>query len=229
MLQASLARGQRMQIDHLKRRQFVTLLGGAATWPFAADAQQQTLIGWLGATSPSGFQPYVSAFRHGLGDHGYVEGQNIGIEYRWAEGQYDRVPALAADLVKRQVAIIMTSGGDNPALAARKATATIPILFVVGSDPTALGLVASLAHPGGNATGVNIFTVELVKKRVGLLLDLLPAASSFGILVNPDFLPAVGNAREVLLQAFYTVRSERQLMEQLDYNLLFRWFVGLSR
>jgi putative ABC transport system substrate-binding protein len=208
-----------MQIGRLKRREVITLLGGAvAAWPLAASGQRP-VIGWLGATSAAGFQPYLSAFRQGLGDQGYIEGQNIAIEYRWAQGQYDRVPALAADLVSRQVAVIMVSGGDNPAIAAKKATDTIPILFVIGSDPAALGLVASLARPGGNATGVNIFTIELVKKRVGLLFDLLPAASSFGILINSDFLPAVGNAREAeaAIQAagkqvaVYNARSEGEI------------------
>src|SRR6516164_1845686 len=177
------------------RRAFITLLGGATAWPLVGRAQQP-VIGWLGAASPSGYLPYLTAFHQGLDQTGYIEGRNVAIEYRWAEGQYERVPALAADLVHRQVAAIATSGGENPALAAKAATATIPIVFVVGSDPVKMRLVASLARPGGNATGVNIFTLELVEKRVGLLLDLIPTALSIAILVNPDFVPAMGNAKD---------------------------------
>jgi putative tryptophan/tyrosine transport system substrate-binding protein len=166
-----------------------------------------------------GFLPYLTAFRQGLDQAGYVEGRNVAIEYRWAEGQYERVPALAAELVHRQVAVIVASGGDNPALAARAATQTIPIVFIVGSDPVKIGLVASVARPGGNATGVNIFTIELVEKRVGLLLDLIPTAPSIAILVNPDFAPATANAKdaEAAIRAagkqvvIYNARSEIEI------------------
>ena len=204
---------------YIRRRELIaTLSGAAAAWPLAARAQQP-VIGWLGAASPSGYLPYLTAFRQGLDQTGYIEGRNVAIEYRWAEGQYERVPALAADLVHRQVAAIATSGGENPALAAKAATATIPIVFVVGSDPVKMRLVASLARPGGNATGVNFFSLELVEKRVGLLLDLIPTALSIAILVNPDFAPAMANAKDAEAAirgagkqvVIYNARSESEI------------------
>jgi putative ABC transport system substrate-binding protein len=183
----------------MKRREFITLLGGAAVaWPLAAQAQQPAMlvVGFLSTTSAVPFAHLVSGFRRGLQEIGYVEGRNVAIEFRWAEGQYDRVPALVADLVRRQIAVIVTTGGETSAVAAKAATTTIPIVFNTGTDPVRLGLVASLARPGGNATGVNIFTTELAEKRLGLLHDLVPAASSIAVLVNPHFAPAVANARE---------------------------------
>jgi ABC-type uncharacterized transport system substrate-binding protein len=184
----------------IRRREFITLLGGAAAvgWPLAARAQQTAIpvIGFLSTTSAVPFAHLVSGFRRGLQEVGYVEGRNVAIEFRWAEGQYDRVPALAADLIRRQIAVIVTTGGETSAVAAKAATTTIPIVFNTGTDPVRLGLVASLARPGGNATGVNIFTTELAEKRLGLLHDLVPAASSIVVLVNPHFAPAVANARE---------------------------------
>jgi putative ABC transport system substrate-binding protein len=183
----------------LRRRQFFALLGGAAAaWPFAARAQQPAMpvIGFLGTASAGPFAHLVAGFRRGLQETGFVEGRNAAIEYRWAEGQYGRVPALAADLVRRQVAIIVTVGGETSAAAAKAATATIPIVFNVGADPVKLGLVNSLARPGGNATGVNIFTTELVEKRLGLLHDLVPAATTVAVLSNPNFPAAVANVQE---------------------------------
>ena len=182
------------------RREFITLLGGAAAaWPLAVRAQQPTMpvVGFLSIASPTPFAHLVAGLRRGLQDAGFVEGRDVAVEYRWAEGHYDRLPELAADLVHRQVAVIVTSGGDNPALAAKAATTTIPIVFNVGSDPVKVGLVASLARPGGNATGVNIFTSELAEKRFGLLHDVIPAAASFTVLVNPNDPPSMANAREV--------------------------------
>jgi putative tryptophan/tyrosine transport system substrate-binding protein len=180
------------------RRDFISLLGGAAAWQLSARAQRPAMpvIGFLSMTSAAPFAHLVAGFRRGLQEAGFVEGRNVVIEYRWAEGQYDRAPALAADLVRRQVAVIVTTGGETAAVAAKSATTTIPIVFNTGTDPVRLGLVASLARPGGNATGVNIFTTELAEKRLGLLHDLVPAVSSIAVLVNPHFAPAVANARE---------------------------------
>ena len=176
----------------------MSLFGGAVAWPLAARAQQPAMpvVGFLSIASPAPFAHIVAGLRRGLQDAGFVEGRNVAVDYRWAEGRYDRLPELAADLVHRQVAVIVTSGGDNPSLAAKAATTTIPIVFIVGSDPVKVGLVASLARPGGNATGVNIFTLELAEKRFGLLNDAIPAAASFAVLA-PNFPLAMADVREV--------------------------------
>ena len=171
----------------MKRREFITLLGGAATaWPVIARAQQPAMpvIGFLNGGSPEPFADYVAAFRQGLGETGYAEGRNVAIEFRWAEGQNDRLPAQAADLVRRQVDVIVATGGA-PAIAAKTAATKIPIVFSSGGDPVALGLVASLNRPGGNATGVNMFTSELGPKRLGLLRELVPTAALTAVLINP--------------------------------------------
>jgi putative ABC transport system substrate-binding protein len=173
----------------MNRRTFIARLGGvAATWPLAARAQQPAMpvIGFLNGQSPGGRDHLLAALKQGLGEAGYVEGRNVAIEYRWAENQNDRLPALATDLVRRQVAaIIATGGGITVALAAKAATSAIPIVFAVPQDPVKFGLVKSLARPGGNATGMNFLVGEIVAKRLGLMRELLPSSTRIALLVNP--------------------------------------------
>jgi putative ABC transport system substrate-binding protein len=176
----------------MRRRKFISLLGSAAVWPLTGRAQQSAMpvIGLLGSATPQGAALFTAAFRQGLSETGYVEGQNLAIKYRWAEGHYDRLPALAADLVGRKVDVIVTQGGPPSAIAAKRATLTIPIVFHTGADPIADGLVASLARPGGNLTGFSLLTVELMAKRLELLLELVPQATVIVLLVNPKGLYA---------------------------------------
>src|SRR5262245_24004831 len=183
----------------MNRREFITLLGGAAaTWPFAARAQQGALpvIGFLNTTAPEVFADELRAFHRGLKEAGFVEGDNVATLYRWAEGEVDRLPALAADLVNRKVAVIASAGSAAAAFAAKAATATIPIVFIVNEDPVRLGLVASLASPGGNLTGTNVLTGEVMAKRLELLRELAPGMARVAVLVDP----ANAQATEVTLR-----------------------------
>jgi putative tryptophan/tyrosine transport system substrate-binding protein len=173
----------------IRRREFITLLSGATALPLAAGAQQTAMpvVGFLSSRSPNEAAYVVAAFHRGLGEGGYSEGQNVGVEYRWAEGQYDRLPALAADLVRRRVAVIASTGGIGAAIAAKQATSTIPIVFIVGDDPIKHGVVASLNRPGGNVTGMYNFISAMEAKRFGLLRETVPTAGSIVVLLNPNY------------------------------------------
>jgi putative ABC transport system substrate-binding protein len=184
----------------MKRRNFLALLGGtAAAWLVTARAQVpgMPLIGFLSARSPEDSEPLVEAFRQSLGQNGFVEGQNVTIEYRWARGEYDRLPELAAELVNRRVSVLTAVGGDASARAAKAATSTIPIVFGMGSDPVAAGIVASFSRPGGNVTGVSILTNQMESKRLGLLHELVAGPVLVGVLLNPSFPPAAGQLKEL--------------------------------
>jgi putative ABC transport system substrate-binding protein len=171
----------------MRRRDFIKVVAGSAmTWPLATRAQQSMpVIGWLFGVSADAGKPTLAAFRKELADAGYVEGHNVQIEYRWADGKYDRLPAMAADLVARRISLIVTGGGEPAAFAAKAATSTIPIVMVVGSDPVKEGLVVSLNRPGANATGATVFSYDMESKRLGLLHEAVPAAKIIAVLVNP--------------------------------------------
>ena len=212
----------------MRRREFFTLLGGAAAaWPLAARAQQPAMpvVGWLGPTEAN--DRVLTAFRKGLAEAGYAEGRNVAIEYRWAEGRYDRMPAMAAELVRRPVAMIMASP-TPAALVAKAATATVPIVFGVTDDPVKLGLVTSLARPEGNATGVYFFLSDLAVKQLGLLRELVPAAKRIGLLVNPDNANAEAVTREMAAAAS-AIGVQIELMRASDIPAIHTAVAALVR
>jgi putative ABC transport system substrate-binding protein len=206
----------------VKRREFITLLSSAAAaWPLRARAQKRALpvVGFLHGGSAGTRAALVAAFREGLRETGFVEGQNVVIEYSWADDQNGRLPALAADLVREQVAVIAAVGGEPSAFAAKAATSSIPIVFIAGSDPVTAGLVASMARPGGNITGVNMFTIELQAKRLGLLNELIPPAAVIAHFVDPNFPPSDSIANEVERAARATGRQMIVLKTSSEHDI----------
>jgi putative ABC transport system substrate-binding protein len=193
----------------LRRREFVVMLANAAAWPLGARAQQSAMpvIGFLSGSSPESLVNAVAAFRAGLGESGYIEGRNVAMEFRWARGQYQRLPAMATDLAERQVAVIVAGGSIAAAFAAKAATATIPIVFSSGTDPVKVGLMPSLSRPGGNLTGAFILTAALEAKRLQLLHDLVPTATVIAILANPNF-PDADNQRRDLQAAAQAIAQQ---------------------
>jgi putative ABC transport system substrate-binding protein len=215
----------------MKRRDFITLFGGAAAWPLAARAQQPAMpvVGFVHVGSADVIARFVAAFRKGLDETGYVEGQNVTVEYHGLEGQYDRLPAVMADLVQRRVSVIVTPGGAIHALAAKAATATIPIVFNVGSDPVKVGLVASLARPGGNATGVNTFSQEVATKRLRLLNDLVPKAARIAVLINPTNAATAEPTILVVHEAATTIGLQIQILNATTIGEIDAAFATLAR
>jgi putative tryptophan/tyrosine transport system substrate-binding protein len=199
----------------MKRREFMTLLSGAAAWPLAARAQQPAMpvVGFLHAASPDTITDRLRAFRQGLKEIGFIEGENVAIEHRWAENQFDRLPALAAELVRRQVAVIVTTGSPAAALAAKGATTTIPLVFSVPEDPVRSGLVISLARPGGNATGINFFSIELVAKRLEILREMVPTTTRIAVLINPTDAEAAETMLKAMEAATRTMGLQIQVLK----------------
>ena len=214
----------------MKRRDFITLLGGAAAWPIAARAQQSTMpvVGFIRDGLADANVRNVAAFRKGLNETGTVEGQNVTVEYYWLEGRHDRLPALMADLVRRQVTVIATAG-NVPTLAAKAATSTIPIVFSVGNDPISLGLVASLARPGGNATGINFFNAELTAKRLRLLHDLVPKAVRVAVLLNPANASSTESQIRIVQEAARTIGLQIQILNATTIGEIDAAFATLER
>jgi putative tryptophan/tyrosine transport system substrate-binding protein len=217
----------------VRRRDFISLIGGAAACPFGARAQQaaKSVVGFLSSQSPEGYGPYAKAFREGLGEAGFVEGQNVAVEYRWARGNFDQLPALAAELVQRQVDVIASTGGVVTAQAVMKATTSIPIVFNSGEDPVQAGLVQSLNRPGGNVTGVSWFNVDAAAKRLALLHQMVPAASTAALMGNPkdpEHAPALAAVKDaartlgldlVSLEAFTPEQIESGFKVLLEQNV----------
>jgi putative ABC transport system substrate-binding protein len=216
----------------MRRREFIALMGGAAAaWPLAARAQQPAvpLMGYLNSRSRDTDRPFLAAFHHGLNETGYVEGQNVAVEYRWAEGQYDRLPELATDLVRRQVTV-MAATSTPAALAAKTATSAIPIVFTTAADPVAVGLVDSLSRPSGNATGVNIYLSHLGAKRLELLRELLPNAAVIGMLVNPNFPDAESQSKDIK-EAARTLGQQVHIVNansEGDFSQAFATFIEIK-
>ena len=215
----------------MRRREFITLLGGTAAWPFAARAQQPAMpvVGVASGESQETSVRRAGAFRKALNEAGYVEGQNVTVEYHWLDGQYDRLPPLMADLVRRRVAVIAIPGSNPAALAAKAATTTIPIVFGVGEDPAKLGLVASLARPGGNATGINFFAQEVTAKRLGLLHDLVPKAVRIAVLVNPANASSAEATRRDIPEAARAIGLQTQLLNASTSREIEAAFVTIVR
>jgi putative ABC transport system substrate-binding protein len=214
----------------VRRRQFITLLGGAAVWPFVARAQQPALplVGFIRDGSADANVRYAGAFRKGLNETGYVEGQNVTVEYHWLQGQHERLPALIADLVRRHVAAFATLG-NLPTLAAKAVTATIPIVFGVGDDPVKLGLVASLNRPGGNATGINFFNAELVAKRLGLLRELVPRTTRVAVLVNPANASSTESQLRIVQETAPAIGLQIQILNATTIGEIDAAFAALER
>jgi putative tryptophan/tyrosine transport system substrate-binding protein len=216
----------------MQRREFITLLGGtAAAWPLAARAQQPAMpvVGFVNTSSADAGAPHVAVFRKALGEAGYVEGRNVSVEYHWLEGQLDRLPALMADLVRRRVAVIAASNSTSAAIAAKAATATIPIVFGVVDDPVRLGLVVSLARPGGNATGINFFAGEVIGKRLGLLHELVPKAVRVAVLVNPTNATNTETALRGVQEAARTIGLQIHVLNATTIGEIDAAFATLAR
>jgi putative ABC transport system substrate-binding protein len=215
----------------MRRREFITVLGGAAAWPLVVRAQQPAMpvVGLVSGESQETSVRRAGAFRKALNEAGYVEGQNVTVEYHWLEGQYDRLQPLMADLVRRHVTIIAIPGSNPAALAAKAATTTIPIVFAVGADPVELGLVASLARPGGNATGINFFVADIAAKRLGLLHDLVPKAVRIAVLVNPDNTTSAEATRRDIPEAARALGLQTQVLNASTSREIEAAFAALVR
>ena len=214
----------------MRRREFIGLIGGATVWPLAAEAQQPSMlvIGFLSSRSAKDSSKVVAAFGKGLEEVGFAEAKNLSTEYRFAEGRLDRLPELAADLVRRHVAVLVAVGGSTSALAAKAATPTIPIVFVMGGDPVGLGLAASLSRPGGNATGMTIISADLAPKRLGLLRELVPKATAFAALTNPDTPEGRGQSSDMRAAA-QVLGLNLRFLEATDEKEIERAFATLTQ